>query len=522
MKRILLAVALIGSLSAQAQTTLNDAIRAMDIEQYQKSKDLLKVLMNNDPGDADLCYYMGENYFRTGDFDSARYYFDQGVSLNSLSPLSFIGLGELELLNGKGNDALNTFNKALAMNKGKDFNAHLLVGQAFTNSEGGRNLTAGFDFLTKAQAIDSKNPALYIALGDVALERANGTEATKNYEMALSLDKNNPKPYVRQGLIYKRALNFEVSKEYYDKALALDPNYPPAYRELGELWYKAGKYDKAIENYKRYVELTDNSIGTQVRYASFLFLTKDYKQTIQIIEDVLKKDTTKNICYRLLGYSAYESKDYPRALQAMNTFFSKWEPSRLIPSDYAYLGKAQIKNKMDSVGLQTLRTAIEQDSVNTDLLSDLGEALYQQKKFAESAATYESKKDRKGLTATEYFFWGRSLYFAKDYVKSDSAFAKLIQVQPTFATAYLYRGRINAALDPEMKSGAAKTFYDKVIEMLGADPVKNKRDLVEAYEYVAAYSFFKLEKEKATELFTKLKEIDPENKKANAFFTQKN
>lgn len=505
-----LALSMTGILKAQS---LEDAVKAMDIEQYQKSKNILRTLIANTPENPELYYYLGENYFRTSEDDSAAFYFKKGTEINAASPYCFVGLGEVNLLNKDTTSARANFEKAAAMNKGKDFKTYLLIGQAYTRSEESRNLAAATTYLAKAKTLEPKNADLYLALGDVALEQNNGTEAAKNYEQSLTLNGKNPRPFVRQGQIYKRALNFEVSLDYFNKALAIDPNYPPAFRELGELYFKANKFDKAIESYKRYVESTDNSINTQVRYASFLFLNKDYKEAISVINQVLEKDTTKLVVYRLLGYSAYETKDYPRALQGMNTFFQKAEAKRLIPSDYAYLGKSQIKNKMDSLGIMNIRKGMDLDTNNLDLYNDLADAYYQAKRFAESAATYEIKKAKKGLNAAEYFNWGRSLYFAKEYVKADSAFSRVNQIKP-FATAFLYRGRINVALDTDNKQGLAKPFYDKVIEMQSADPVKNKKDLVEAYSYLGDYFFQQKDNVQSKASWQKVLEIDPENKQA--------
>lgn len=507
------------SMSAQAQN-VEDAVKAMDIEQYQKSKTILKGLIEAAPANAELYYYMGENYFRTEDDDSAAYFFNKGTAINALSPYCFVGLGEVALLNKDTATAKQNFQAAAAMNKGKDFKTYLLIGKAYTQSNESRDLSAATTYLAKAKLLEPKNAELYLALGDIALEQANGTEAARNYEQALTLNGKNPKPYVRQGQIYKRALNFEVSLDYFNKALAVDPNYPPAFRELGELYFKANKFEKAIDNYKRYVESTDNSVGTQVRYASFLFLNKDYKQTISIINDVLTKDTTKLLVYRLLGYSSYEMKDYPRALQGMNTFFLKADAKRLIPSDYAYLGKAQIKNKLDSIGILNIKKGIELDTTNLDLYNDLADAYYQAKRFAESAAALESKMSKKKLNAVESFSYGRALYFAKEYVKADSAFAGLTRLQPNFPTAYLYRGRINVTFDTDNQKGLAKPFYDKVIELQSVDPVKNKKDLIEAYSYLGDYYFQQKDTVQSKASWQKVVEIDPENKQAAAVLKQ--
>ena len=76
------------------------------------------------------------------------------------------------------------------------------------------------------------------------------------------------------------------------------------------------------ENYKKYLALTDKSLNSQLRYAKFLFYGKQFQESIDIIKQIVAKDSSDYINYRLLGYSSYEIKDYKTGLTAMNKFFS--------------------------------------------------------------------------------------------------------------------------------------------------------------------------------------------------------
>ena len=56
-------------------------------------------------------------------------------------------------------------------------------------------------------------------------------------------------------------------------------------------------------------------------------------------------------------------------------------------------------------------------------------------------------------------------------------------------------------------------WYSKYIEVAGSDPVKNKKNLVEAYNYLGVY-YFEKDKAKAKENFNKALELDPNDQDA--------
>jgi hypothetical protein len=87
------------------------------------------------------------------------------------------------------------------------------------------------------------------------------------------------------------------------------------------------------------------------------------------------------------------------------------------------------------------------------------------KKYGEAASVMQEKiKNCKGATVTDYFNLGRSYFFSADYVNADSAFAKVNEVSPKYASGWLWRAKANSFIDSTMMQGLAKPFYEKFIE----------------------------------------------------------
>lgn len=503
---------------AKAQSAL-EGIRAIEVEQFEKAKTIFTRLVQENPSEASNYFYLGDAYLRSEQADSALIFFNKGMGTNPSSPLNYVGIGKVELYRGKAREAKAYFDRAAGMDP-KNIQTFIQVGEAYLLYDSSMNESLAY--LKKAQALDPKNPDVYISMGNAYIKKVDGSKAISQFEKALEFNPKSAKAWVGIGRLYTGALNYQESKAAFDKALELDPDYPPAYRYLGELYFTAKQYDKAIETYKKFVDLTDNSVNTQIRYAFFLFLSKDYKTTSQVINELLKKDTSNHLVYRVFAYSSYETGDYKTGYDAITKFLSRVEPGRIIPSDYEYLGKLQLKTGKEMEGIESLNKALLLDTTKSDIYADLGGAYFQVKDFKRSAEAYGMKIGKSKGNAADYFLYGRSLYFSNDLVNADSAFARVTFAKADFAPAHLYRARINAQLDPETSSGLAKPHYEKYIELAASDTKKNKKELVEAYSYLGYYYFLQNDTSTSRTNWMKVKELEPENKQADEVLKQLN
>jgi Tfp pilus assembly protein PilF len=548
--KIALALTLVGSSSVFAQS-LADAKKAIDAEQFQKAKSMLKNLTVTQGTKDENFFYLGWVYILQEYPDSAKAVFQKGIAVNPKSALNYAGLGAAAFVDKDRNTATTNFNQAIAL-AGKDSKPLLYVGRAYLlNDADGKvpvaDANAAINVLTKAKTVNPKDAEVLVALGDALRTESKNTEALGNYQAALDIDPKLAHAKVATGVIWKYANNFESSETEFKNALAIDPNYGPAYREWAETdvrWafndprMASAKIKEATDQYKKYLSLTDLSIESRLRYADFLLLSGDFK-TLQTEAASLAGSANNNLkVYRYLGYAAYENKDYAAGLTAMNTWLTKADPKRIIPRDYVYLGRLQIASKQDSLGITSLRKALSIDTSQVDVYPEIAKALYAQKKYAEAGDAYHvfTQKGR-GVKLTDHFYEGISYYFAYDdkkpnadslITKADSAFSYVTQKSPTTADAYIYRARVNELKDKDRNNivGYAKPFYEKYIEVANAKGApatdKAKKDMAEAYAYLGTFAEFKEKNDaKAAENYGKAREFDPTNKQAASYFSRK-
>jgi tetratricopeptide (TPR) repeat protein len=109
---------------------------------------------------------------------------------------------------------------------------------------------------------------------------------------------------------------------------------------------------------------------------------------------------------------------------------------------------------------------------------------------------------------------------AKNYLFADSIFGLYETRYPDQDFGYYWRARSDVAIDTAMTTGMAIPQYDKLIEIDGKDTVNktNRRHLIEAYGYIAAYrANAQKDYAGAIDYFEKLLALDPGNTDAGRY-----
>jgi tetratricopeptide (TPR) repeat protein len=542
-KIILVGVGVFLSLMSQSQW-LKETMRMAENERFESAKNSFRNLVIAEPSNGDIYYYFGETYFnqsltlRDTVFarvlkDSASIMYKKGSEVDPANPLNFVGLGKILWYNKYQNQAEVLFKQALDMTKSKNATVMLKIAETYINADF-KSLKAANELLAKALKLEPKNPDVHILIGDAMLEAdpMDGSGPVKKYNEAAALDVNSAKPILRIGKLYYRAKNPNEALRWYKEAIKIDSTFAPAYLEMGELYIMASINNKALESYKKYLIL-NNDKEARDRFSQVLWLNKLFEDAVNEISKIQLTDSSSYTLYRLLGYSYSEVGDkfapdgYKKGLYAMRKFFdmtSQKTGFKYLSTDYSVVGKLLSKTGQDSLGIVELKRALEMDTTKKILNSDIALAYYKIKKYNEAIYYYSRKIAAGDPTVNDYLYLGSAYYASKQFALADSAFKKVTTASPELTLAYKYRAKCNVQLDPDSKLGLAKPHYEKVMELILAKPEllekgNNKKDLIEAYEYLGAYNLIILkDKDKATEFFTKIKDLDPNNKKVMDFF----
>lgn len=537
-------LALVASASVVKAQDINEAKKAIDAEQFQKAKSLLKSIIKAKPSDGEANFVLGNVYLNQSVVDSAKIYYLNGLEASDKKNLNYIGLGQLDLDSKNTAGAQANFALATKDIKRKDVNEFIYIGRAYMNSVN-PDYKSAITSLQKALAIEPQNPTALLAIGDAYYGASNQNDAYKAYRDAFTADPKLLRAKMQLGVLLKGAKSYEEAIKAFNEVIALNPNYGPVYRELAETYYKWGRnktstakvnMQNAITNYEKYLSLTDYSLDSKMRHADFLILVKDYKTLETVANKMIAEDKVNPRIYRYLGYAAYENGNVDVAIKSIEDFI-KVPSNKVIGRDYLYLGLSKIKKGTNAegvvdqaafdAGVADIKKAIELEPLVVEELADLGKALFGKKQFAQAATIFElavnNSESKNYLDDNVYY--GISLYYAnvnkaagtapnaESLAKAEAAFDRVLVASPTYDEAYLYKGRINNLLEKDdliiknYEEYVTKTTAKGAEEL--AKPATVKK-IVEAYNSIGA-SYANTDKVKAVEYFNKTLALDPAN-----------
>jgi tetratricopeptide (TPR) repeat protein len=505
------------SFTAKAQT-INDALRLTDNEQYDVADGMYQTLLQKEANNGTYWFYYGENFWKWENPDSANIAYQKGLQVEPANPINLVGIGKVFLENNRMAEAKSNFDKAIAAGGAKLPQVQMEIAEAYITSQKNKDIATALALLQKAAVADPKNPEIFILIGDAYTEQNDGSTAAENYNKALDLDKHSAKAIVKKGILYKRSTNYEGAQGEFENAIKIDSMFAPAHRELGEIYFRLRKLDLAKQEYKKYLDLSKNTSTARLRYASFLFLSKDYSGTLNEINQLSKLDPANISLLRLSAYTYAEMGDSIKALQNISKVFEKVEEPKRTQKDYEYYAKALSKNGQDSMAIIIMQKTYSMDSTNTDLFTDIGNLYMKMKKFPEAAEAFQKRVDNgKGVTSTDYYSLGKAYSSSRQLEKSDSALAKVNELLPNWPYGYLLRAQVNANIDSTSERNLAKPYYEKYLELALADSAnltKSKNNIVEAYRYLGYYYYRKNQIRESKEYWRKILDLIPNDKQA--------
>jgi tetratricopeptide (TPR) repeat protein len=542
-----LSIALLAVVATGRAQDLNQAKKAIDAEQFESAKKMLKSIVQEKPANGTAAFYLGNVYLLQNNADSAKIYYQKGLTGSEGAKLNNIGLGLIHLDNGNAVAAEEKFALATKDLRKKDIEEYIFIGRAYTFSTN-PDYKKALEYLNKAKLINPQDVQLNLALGNAYFGDKNQNEAYSAYRNAYTIDNTMIRAKMQLGVLLKGAKAYTEAVKAFDEVIAINANYGPVYRELAETYYLWGrnepsKYrvyiDKALVNYEKYLSLTDYSVSSRMRHADFLVLAGEYKALEIEANKMIELDKVNPRILRYLGISAYQNGNYDVAIKSLESFISD-ATNKIIAFDYQVLGFSKIKKAIGEDGknldvalfdngILDVKKSAEMDANGLALnISDIGKKLYEFKLFKQAATIYEiavANKESKNYTL-DNFYLGNSLYFdntRKDVKpdpialqRADLAYGAVILASPKTQDAYLYRARTNSLLENDEMTIKYYNDYVSIVTEKGpeelAKPATVKK-LIESYNTAGA-SYANTDKTKALEYFNKTLVIDPANQYA--------
>ncbi|WP_353182648.1 tetratricopeptide repeat protein [Parapedobacter lycopersici] len=533
--------------TVQAQS-LDEAKKAIDAEQYAKARGMLETLVQSKPNAGENYFYLGLVYIHNAHLDSALAVFNKGLEADPKTSLNAVGQGIVSLYKGDANAANTKFVEVSQSLKRRDYLELYHIGRAYVDAPT-PDYQKAVEYLEQAKAKDKdSDPMIPLAMGDAYFGLKNNSMAYKSYRDATMLDNTLTRAKVQMAVIVRGSHAWQEAIDGLQKIASETPDYAPTYRELAETYHAwaqtattvedyNARNKQAVEFYKQYMDKTDYSVDSRIRYADFLVFAGDYTELQVQARELAELEDVNPKVLRYLGYSAYENGEFQESKSALDRLFSRMEADRIIPRDYLHLGMADLKlaatdQALFDEGISHLKKAVAADSSIADDLHDVGMELFSNKQYANAAKVFEIAASTP--TSRNYIYDNFYLGFAGYYAvattpldqrgeahqqllqEADSALGVVIEKAPTTQDAYLFRARVNNLLDDnENPQGLAVPYFEKYIEVVkekgDAEVQKAKNNFIEIYNNLAAINAKNGEYQKARDYLTETLKLDPEN-----------
>lgn len=502
---LLLAVVLLSGVFVNAQS-IDEGKKFVYYEKWRSAKAAFEKLLAANPANADAAYMLAQVYLTSDelkDVAAAKEVLRKGLEANANNALLIAGMGHVELMEGKTQDARNRFETAISLSQGKSIPVLNAVGLAngdFDSKNG--DAAYAIEKLKQATTIKGfKDPETYCLLGDAYRKLLDGGSAITAYQNALGINPNYARASYRAGKVYQTqgSSQADVYMKYFEDAMRQDPNYIPVYSNLYNLYYSTNVV-KSAEYLEKYLTLMGSDepqacyYRATIKYAQGLFNEAIAQADVCIASGGANLDPR---LYGLKGYAYDKLNDSVNTVASFKKFFELQKPEKVFSTDI----NIYAKNLLKFPGNETLAGELVDRGAALDSTEAGKVSLYRamiaayepQKKYAEAAAWYKKIVEvKKNPTKTDIFNAGTNFSRGGNYQASIDMWTLYTTKYPTETYGYYMTGVTQAKIDTTLALGLANPSYQKVIDLgeaqWGTDSVKVKAHLLNAYKYFIQYA----------------------------------
>ncbi|TDH25524.1 tetratricopeptide repeat protein [Segetibacter sp. 3557_3] len=515
---LILAVLFAGKL-LQAQN-IDEGRKFLYYDRFTSAKNTFNKLISSNAKNAEAIYWLGQTHLRQDDVAGAAALYQKALQDGVNEPLIWIGMGHVELLQGKKDQAKQRFEQAITATKTKKGdNPDILNAIGRANADGPSTVgdpAYGIEKLKIAAERNPKDPDIFINMGINYLKLGNdrGGDAYEAFNNALRIDPNNARAKYRLGRIFLSQGNVPKFEEYFTGATTSDAAFAPAYLELYN-YYANRDVNKAREYLDKYVANTDKDCTVDYFSAEYLFRAGKYQESLNAAK-AMETGACKDFP-RLKVLYAYNYDRLGDSLQAksnIDAFMSTAAAEKIQSTDYLFAATASKKVKgSEQDAIKYLTRAIELDTVRANRIQYLDTIAFLYRNLGQHDMRLQYLIQSYNLNPApsdfDLYNTADAAISAAQYKMADSLANIYIQRKPEQEFGYSLKVRAAKLADVD-STGTAFPAVEQYIDFLAKDTAKNMSKIKSQYYYMASLASDKMKDyPKAIEILKKVQTVDP-------------
>ena len=529
---ILFSLALLTADIATAQS-VQDGKTALYYDRFTTARNIFTDKVNANPKDEDAVYWLGQTYLEMDSLNAAKAVYQNAIANGVSAPLVNVGMGHVELLEGKLDAAKQRFEQAIENStKRKKENPEILNAIGRANADGPS--TAGdpryaIEKLKRAAELNPKDPEIYINLGInyLKLGNENGGDAYSAFNDALRVDPAYARAKYRLGKIFLSQNNRDKFEGYFIGAIETDPKFAPAYLDLYN-YYSLRDVNKAKEYLEGYMANTDKDCNVDFFYADYLFRSGKYQESLDKGNAMANGACANYPRLKVLfAYNYDRLGDSLKAKENIVSYLSTAAPNKIQPDDYKFA--ASVLKRIpgsEETAIKYLKVALSNDTLrkNQFVYMDTIASLYAKMGDKNSRVEWLQKSFQTNPSPSNFDIYNlaNAAYEAENFKLADSMFAAYKTKYPDQIYGYLGLAKSAIAQDRDTTTGSAVPVVKEYISFLEkADAQKYKSLILQNYGYlVYVHANVQKDYEAALEDLNGILAVDPENAYAKATSAQ--
>lgn len=489
LKLIILLVVMSTTLLAQNR---QDIQRMVNNQEWEEAMAALPSALRSNPQDVDLHVLAGGIYLEMEKYQEAYDVLDKANRMDRRKPNIMRPLATALSYLGRHTEAIEILNDAIRRNE-KDVSMRLTLAEVYIRADSLRRAEL---VITTSLDMDKKNPAAYVALGDLYFAQKVYALARQNYEEAIKLDPNLFEAQAKLATSYywlgQRERDSELRSELFQRSInsweelvKKDPRNAPAHYELGRIYYLASDFRNSSRILSQYIDLRpSSSLGRWLLAQSYYEIgsCEEAKEHLEIV--AVEIDSVSQKARLLLARCYYDIKDFDKSIEA---FTEIRNGSQLETRDMQFYGQAYLM-KQDTVNALKIWTeVIFSDPNETCKLMDQVGYLYNQRQDYRMAIdvllqriSLEDCVD--GRENIVNYLIGSSYQFIEQPDSAVYYLNRSIELDSNFLIAQVSLADAYAALGEDEIS--VNTF-NQIIEKAKSDTERNRFVLIQSFSKLA-------------------------------------
>jgi tetratricopeptide (TPR) repeat protein len=219
----------------------------------------------------------------------------------------------------------------------------------------------------------------YFAKGQIFDILQKPDSSIKAYEQSVKLKSYNPDAWIRLAELYRQESRYGDAATNYKRAVQQFPDSARFYLRLGECYFRQKKYLLALDGLRDYQQLANPPSIEKKKWQGMTYYgLNENQKAADLLQSYLDQYPNDNEALKYLGLSKFRLGEYDQSISALN---KATNINGVDPEIYLFRARYFMIYNKKKDALEQLEVGLKYDSLNADILFELGKFHYQESRL---------------------------------------------------------------------------------------------------------------------------------------------